>query len=1012
MKSITKNIKRIAFLLAMFLLLPVVVSCSSEQTSENPSDSSEAVSNGNSESSTESGDSGSVNIADLNGNLKNSVASSAKDKAALDKNVIMIQLNSLSTPIMNASAGSVTPYLNALKGEGVYFSNFFNQASDRLDTEYSVLNSLMTPYNVDITAKDGVKFNTLANVLKKAGYTASAFAGKDDTYLASKSMFTKYGFDTVSVKSASDSEIYTEALNAIKGGSGKGFYFISNIDSCYPYVSSSKVEAINGAASLADYANASAVADVALKNFVQGLKDAGVYDKSVIVIYGTSPLFDKTYEEIEKECGSFLANGMDTASAHNVPMFILGLDKSENTVLSSVYDIYPTVVSLTGASDDGILVLGENLFAEADRSGKIFPIQDTLCRGSYISDKVVYTRFSKTSAKCVDRVTGEEYKVADYRSGDDLAKNLANESEYVLSSNYFNNLEKNGEEGTLKKMYESLPSSSRVTLLKENGIAGEAPKAKTALMSYHTQFYYAYDLVSGLFGVKNFGRNIVLEEGQKEGTYISPAINAGTFEVLYAGWDIKYNGGSAEIYVSVSDENGVASQWLQIAKVSANVLNCTPYEDDTVKVDSSRVYMKKAASTGKVRVKIKLFAAENGASPYLEYFSLTTDGLKVFDSNDADDVELMKEELKVEHVQAVDAQQSGAAAVACLVSSSTGKKPDIAGVSAAIYDQAGNSYNNLNAICEYVHSLGIDAFIDILDYEGVARVFEKKQQVLCYFDDTKSFSIIYGFEGEKQDIVYYVYDILTGKDSKIPSAEYAEKWDGVAVIMNTYVENIIPRTTLGENVFGEDPNRSTIMEISQDRPGSVYEKKYITIHNTGNYPAGAWAVNHAVLKLNNNTGWTSWHFTVDSRSIYQHMPTDEKAWHASDGDTGPGNQNSIGIEICVNGFPEGAGGEEATSNYYGEKYEAWEKQFFITLENASQLVAQLLVEYELTPDCIRQHYDFARDKKNCPMQMRYSYETKTFVREGDMWKEFMTMVNIRYQRLLETGDTFDTINVD
>jgi hypothetical protein len=46
------------------------------------------------------------------------------------------------------------------------------------------------------------------------------------------------------------------------------------------------------------------------------------------------------------------------------------------------------------------------------------------------------------------------------------------------------------------------------------------------------------------------------------------------------------------------------------------------------------------------------------------------------------------------------------------------------------------------------------------------------------------------------------------------------------------------------------------------------------------------------------------------------------------------------------------------------------------------------------------------------MQMRYDYETKTFVREGYYWKEFMTMVNIRYQRLLVTGDTFDTVNVD
>ena len=46
------------------------------------------------------------------------------------------------------------------------------------------------------------------------------------------------------------------------------------------------------------------------------------------------------------------------------------------------------------------------------------------------------------------------------------------------------------------------------------------------------------------------------------------------------------------------------------------------------------------------------------------------------------------------------------------------------------------------------------------------------------------------------------------------------------------------------------------------------------------------------------------------------------------------------------------------------------------------------------------------------MQMRYSFASKTFVHEGDHWQEFMTMVELRYNRLLATGDKFDTKNVD
>lgn len=43
----------------------------------------------------------------------------------------------------------------------------------------------------------------------------------------------------------------------------------------------------------------------------------------------------------------------------------------------------------------------------------------------------------------------------------------------------------------------------------------------------------------------------------------------------------------------------------------------------------------------------------------------------------------------------------------------------------------------------------------------------------------------------------------------------------------------------------------------------------------------------------------SWHFTVDDKQIYQHLPTNENGWHAGDGD-GSGNRESIGIEISVN----------------------------------------------------------------------------------------------------------------
>ena len=81
--------------------------------------------------------------------------------------------------------------------------------------------------------------------------------------------------------------------------------------------------------------------------------------------------------------------------------------------------------------------------------------------------------------------------------------------------------------------------------------------------------------------------------------------------------------------------------------------------------------------------------------------------------------------------------------------------------------------------------------------------------------------------------------------------------------------------------------------------------RYITIHSTQNYTAGAarhsLALKRGALRSpkrreGNRIGYLIWHFTVDERMAIQHMPTSEQGEHADFG--GPGNRLSIGIEMC------------------------------------------------------------------------------------------------------------------
>lgn len=132
------------------------------------------------------------------------------------------------------------------------------------------------------------------------------------------------------------------------------------------------------------------------------------------------------------------------------------------------------------------------------------------------------------------------------------------------------------------------------------------------------------------------------------------------------------------------------------------------------------------------------------------------------------------------------------------------------------------------------------------------------------------------------------------------------------------------------------------------RPGYAMKPEYITIHQTGNTSKGANAKMHNSY-VHSVAPNPSWHYTVDDKEIYQHLPLNENGWHASDGTNGPGNRKSIGIEICVN-----KDGNLA-------KAEA----------NAAWLVAKLIKEVKTLkafPACMKQHYDWSG--KNCPAQIR------------------------------------------
>ena len=122
--------------------------------------------------------------------------------------------------------------------------------------------------------------------------------------------------------------------------------------------------------------------------------------------------------------------------------------------------------------------------------------------------------------------------------------------------------------------------------------------------------------------------------------------------------------------------------------------------------------------------------------------------------------------------------------------------------------------------------------------------------------------------------------------------------------------------------------------------------KYIVIHDTGNtgYKADA---NAHYNYFNTGDRQASAHYFVDDKQILRVVKDSNKSWHCGDGlgKYGITNENSIGIEICI--------------NKDGDYNKA--------VGNTLYLVKYLMNNYNIGIDNVVRHYDASR--KCCPNTM-------------------------------------------
>ena len=183
----------------------------------------------------------------------------------------------------------------------------------------------------------------------------------------------------------------------------------------------------------------------------------------------------------------------------------------------------------------------------------------------------------------------------------------------------------------------------------------------------------------------------------------------------------------------------------------------------------------------------------------------------------------------------------------------------------------------------------------------------------------------------------------------------------------------------------------TNMKIDLIRKGTAGRKqyrpmrpKYITIHSTQNYSAGA--MKHALALKNgalratkrkggNRIGYLTWHFTVEDGLAVQHLPTREQGEHA-DFD-GPGNNYSIGIEMC-----------EHRGNNLAQ-----------TIERTAKLAAYLMYVHRIPLGNVVPHYHWPRVGSS-PLHKDCPHFLLNNGKPGATWRWFQGRVQMHYSRIV------------
>lgn len=406
-----------------------------------------------------------------------------------DKNVIVIHAESMMENAMRLSFNNqeVTPNLNKLASEGMFFSNFYSQVSvgTSSDSELTSTTSLLpTKSGTAFVSYSNRTYISIPKLLKEKGYYTFSMHANNADFWNRRKMYESIGYDRFYSKvdykidkeniiglGLSDKEFFAQSVEKLKKINKEHdkwyglFIMLSNHtpfsdvekygefptdiketiveedgtekEVVYPYMEGTK---------LGNYFKSLHYADSALGEFIDELNEAGLLDNSIVVLYGDhdARLPRKDYNRLynyDKENDTILDETDENYKEYDsyqyelgrkVPFLIWTKDmagtklnmKIEDTM--GMYDVMPTLGNMLGFYNK--YALGHDIFNTRENNIVVFP------NGNWVNNKMYYNSQKSAYLSLVEEPITEE----EISNNTEYANKLLDVSNNIITFDLFN----------------------------------------------------------------------------------------------------------------------------------------------------------------------------------------------------------------------------------------------------------------------------------------------------------------------------------------------------------------------------------------------------------------------------------------------------------------------------------------------------------------------------------------------------------------------------------------------